>query len=105
MSKTAKILVVEDEVMKESFTQQETIEESMTEEEVLLSYDEYYLIVGVFAFPENLKSYAETLQISPEKTFKKNNLNYLYISKTNNLYEARLLRENLEMENWIYYSK
>ena len=99
------ILVVEDEVMKESFTQQETIEESMTEEEVLLSYDEYYLIVGVFAFPENLKSYAETLQISPEKTFKKNNLNYLYISKTNNLYEARLLRETLEMENWIYYSK
>lgn len=99
------ILVVEDEVMKESFTQQETIEESMTEEEVLLSYDEYYLIVGVFAFPENLKSYAETLQISPEKTFKKNNLNYLYISKTNNLFEARLLRETLEMENWIYYSK
>lgn len=98
-------IVVEEEVIEESFIQQKTVEESMTEEERLLSYEEYFLIVGVFAFPENLKSYAETLQISPENTFKKNDLNYLYIFKTNNLFEARLLRESLEVENWIYYSK
>jgi len=97
-------IVVEEEVIEESFAQEEAVEESMAEEEKLLSYDEYYLIVGVFAFPENLKSYAETLQISPENTFKKNDLNYLYIFKTNNLFEARLLRESLEVENWIYYT-
>lgn len=97
-------IVVEEEVIEESFAQEEAVEESMAEEEKLLSYDEYYLIVGVFAFPENLKSYAETLQISPENTFKKNDLNYLYIFKTNNLFEARLLRESLEVENWIYYN-
>jgi hypothetical protein len=57
---------IEEEVIEESFTQQETVEENMTEEERLLSYEEYYLIVGVFAFPENLKSYAKTLQISPK---------------------------------------
>lgn len=98
-------IMVEEEVIEESFAQEEVVEESMAEEEKLLSYDEYYLIVGVFAFPENLKSYAETLQISPKNTFKKNDLNYLYIFKTNNLFEARLLRESLEVENWIYYSK
>ena len=98
-------IVVEEEVIEESFIQQKTVEESMTEEERLLSYEEYFLIVGVFAFPENLKSYAETLQISPENTFKKNDLNYLYIFKTNNLFEARLLRESLEVKNWIYYAK
>lgn len=98
-------IIIEEEVIEESFAQEEVVEESMAEEEKLLSYDEYYLIVGVFAFPENLKSYAETLQISPKNTFKKNDLNYLYIFKTNNLFEARLLRESLEVENWIYYSK
>lgn len=96
--------VIEDSI-EENNTQEAFYDDtSIDQEDVVSSEEEYYLIVGVFAIHSNLKSYAETLEIDPENTFMKNNLNYLYIFKTNNLIEARLVRDSLEVENWIYYS-
>ena len=61
----------------------------------------YYLIVGVFSSQFNLQTFAQSLKIDSSNQLSRNNLNYLYAIKSDNLNEVRQLRDSLGYESWI----
>ena len=65
----------------------------------------YFMIVGVFSEKSNLNTFAKSLNIEPSNYFVENNLHYLYALYTNELSEAKQLRNSLSIDCWIYYAK
>jgi len=107
ISDTNLILSSHDKIVMENDNFEEPID-TLKSIEVLnkdLTINTYYLIVGVFSQSSNLKTLANSLDISSENTFIKDGLYYLYLNKSNELNEIRQLRDNLDVECWIYSEK
>lgn len=83
----------------------EVIEDTALQISVENKSEKFYVIVGVFSEKSNLKKFANSLNIESSNYFIENNLHYLYVLDTNELSEARQLRNSLSIECWIYYAK
>ena len=83
----------------------EVIEDTALQISVENKSEKFYVIVGVFSEKSNLKKFANSLNIESSNYFIENNLHYLYALDTNELSEARQLRNSLSIECWIYYAK
>lgn len=83
----------------------EAIEDTVLQTPAENKSEKFYVIVGVFSEKSNLNTFANSLNIEPSNYFIENNLHYLYALDTNELSEARQLRNSLSIECWIYYSK
>jgi hypothetical protein len=83
----------------------EAIEDTVLQTPAENKSEKFYVIVGVFSEKSNLNTFANSLNIEPSNYFIENNLHYLYALDTNELSEARQLRNSLSIECWIYYAK
>ena len=83
----------------------EAIEDTVLQTPTENKSEKFYVIVGVFSEKSNLNTFANSLNIEPSNYFIENNLHYLYALDTNELSEARQLRNSLSIECWIYYAK
>ena len=83
----------------------EAIEDTVLQNPAENQSEKFYVIVGVFSEKSNLNTFANSLNIEPSNYFIENNLHYLYALDTNELSEARQLRNSLSIECWIYYAK
>tara|TARA_B100001059_G_C17839525_1_gene591051 strand:- start:5118 stop:6359 length:1242 start_codon:yes stop_codon:yes gene_type:complete len=83
----------------------EAIEDTVLQTPAENKSEKFYVIVGVFSEKSNLNTFANSLNIEPSNYFIENNLHYLYALDTDELSEARQLRNSLSIECWIYYAK
>ena len=100
--------IVENDIL--TFEEMPTVIDEAIEDTVLQTpaenkSEKFYVIVGVFSEKSNLNTFANSLNIEPSNYFIENNLHYLYALDTNELSEARQLRNSLSIECWIYYAK
>jgi hypothetical protein len=70
-----------------------------------LAKEVFYVVIGVFSNESNLKKFAKSKDVDTNNYFSENKLFYLYAIKTFELAEAKQLRDNLLIDNWIYYEK
>lgn len=83
----------------------EAIEDTVLQTPAENKSEKFYVIVGVFSEKSNLNTFANSVNIEQSNYFIENNLHYLYALDTNELSEARQLRNSLSIECWIYYAK
>ena len=84
---------------------EEAIEDTASQISAENKSEKFYVIVGVFSEKSNLNKFANYLNIESSNYFIENNLHYLYALDTDELSEARQLRNSLSIECWIYYAK